>query len=80
MDDLKDIYELICASIEEEPPISIREGGMIKSGYNEQVDHLRNAKTEGKNWLAKIEEENGKRQVSKICGSNLTKYLVIIWK
>ena len=57
LDDLKDIYELICASIEEEPPISIREGGMIKSGYNEQVDHLRNAKTEGKNWLAKIEEE-----------------------
>ena len=52
---LKDIYELICASIEEEPPISIREGGMIKSGYNEQVDHLRNAKTEGKNWLAKFE-------------------------
>ena len=30
---------------------------MIKSGYNEQVDHLRNAKTEGKNWLAKLEEE-----------------------
>ena len=57
LDPLTDIYNLICQSIEEEPPISIREGGMIKSGYDEQVDHLRNAKTEGKTWLAKIEEE-----------------------
>ncbi len=54
---LEDLWELICASIEEEPPISLRDGGMIKAGYNEQIDHLRNAKTEGKNWLAKIEEE-----------------------
>ena len=54
---------------------------MIKSGYNEQVDHLRNAKTEGKKLAGKkSKRKNGKRQVSKICGSNLTKYLVIIWK
>ncbi len=57
LDPLKDLYDLICQSIEDEPPISIREGGMIKSGYNEQVDHLRSAKTEGKTWLARIEED-----------------------
>ncbi len=57
LDDLQDIYELIDASIEEEPPISVREGGIIKTGYNEEIDKLRNAKTEGKNWLAKLLEE-----------------------
>ena len=57
LDPLTDICTLITESIEEEPPISIREGGMIKTGYDEQVDHLRNAKTEGKTWLARIEEE-----------------------
>ena len=57
LDPLTDICTLITESIEDEPPISIREGGMIKTGYDEQVDHLRNAKTEGKTWLAKIEEE-----------------------
>lgn len=80
LDDLKDIYELICASIEEEPPISIREGGMIKSGYNEQVDLYGMPKQREKTGWQKSKRKNGKRQVSKICGSNLTKYLVIIWK
>ena len=55
MDGLEDLYLLICDSIEEEPPITIREGGMIKAGYNEDIDNLRRAKTEGKNWLAELE-------------------------
>ena len=54
-DCLEDLYELICASIQEEPPISVREGDIIRSGYNEEVDRLRSAKTEGKSWLADIE-------------------------
>lgn len=41
----------------DEPPISIRDGGFIKEGYNEEVDRLRHAKTEGKSWLAKLEAE-----------------------
>ena len=57
LDPLTDLYELIEASIEEEPPITIRDGGMIKSSFNEDVYRLRNAKTEGKTWLAKLEEE-----------------------
>lgn len=57
LDPLTDLYDLIDASIEEEPPITIREGGMIKSSYNEEIYRLRNAKTEGKSWLAKLEEE-----------------------
>ena len=55
MDDLSDLYELIDASIIEEPPISIRDGGIIKEGFHEEVDRLRNAKTEGKTWLAELE-------------------------
>jgi DNA mismatch repair protein MutS len=55
LDDLSDIYELIDASIEEEPPINIKEGGIIKNNYNKEVDRLRRAKTEGKDWLMELE-------------------------
>jgi DNA mismatch repair protein MutS len=54
-DCLEDIYELIYNSVQEEPPISVREGEIIKEGYNEEVDRLRSAKTDGKKWLADIE-------------------------
>ncbi len=57
LDCLEDIYQWINDSIQEEPPISVREGGIIKNGYLEEIDRLRNAKTEGKSWLAKLEEE-----------------------
>lgn len=57
LDDLKDIFELIDSSIEEEPPLSMREGGIIKDGYDSEVDRLRSAKTDGKNWLAQLVEE-----------------------
>ena len=55
LDELKDIYELLNSAIQEEPPISVREGDMIKEGYHEEVDRLRNAKTKGKSWLAELE-------------------------
>ncbi len=55
MDKLEDIYNLIKASIIEEPPISIRDGGILKEGYNEEIDKLRHAKTEGKTWLMELE-------------------------
>lgn len=54
-DELKDIYELLLSSIEDEPPISQRDGDIIKAGYNEEVDRLRDAKTKGKTWLAELE-------------------------
>lgn len=55
LDPLEDIYQLIHDAIVEEPPISLREGGIIKTGYHEEIDRLRNAKTEGKDWLAELE-------------------------
>ncbi len=54
-DALEDIYQLIDKSIDEEPPVSVREGGIIKTGYHEEVDRLRKAKTDGKTWLAELE-------------------------
>lgn len=54
-DDLRDLYTLLCDSIQEEPPISTRDGDIIKEGFNEEVDKLRAAKTEGKSWLAELE-------------------------
>ncbi len=56
-DDLKDLYDLLLASIQEEPPISSRDGDIIRDGYNEEVDRLRAAKTEGKTWLAELEAQ-----------------------
>ena len=52
LDPLQDIFQLIGDAIVEEPPITVREGGIIKDGYNQEADKLRQAKTEGKNWLA----------------------------
>jgi len=55
MDDLTDIFSVIDDAIVEDPPITIKEGGLIKSGFNEEIDKLRLSKTEGKNWLMDLE-------------------------
>ncbi len=55
MDSLEELYQLIDSAIGEEPPISTRDGGIIKEGYHAEVDQYRNAKTEGKTWLAELE-------------------------
>ncbi len=55
LDELKDVYELIENAIIDEPPISVKEGGIIKKGYNNEVDELKSATTEGKNWLMELE-------------------------
>ena len=55
MDDLADLQELIEASIVDDPPFLMKEGGIIKDGYNETVDNYRNAKKEGKQWLSELE-------------------------
>ena len=57
LDTLEDLCSLVSDAICEEPPLAMKEGGIIREGYNEEVDRLRSAKTEGKNWLAKLEEE-----------------------
>ena len=55
LDELSDLCELIDKAIMDDPPIVIKEGGIIKEGYLEKIDKLRQAKTEGKNWLAELE-------------------------
>ena len=55
LDELTDLYELLESSINEEPPILIREGGIFKDGYLNDIDVLKNAKTDGKTWLADLE-------------------------
>ena len=55
IDPMEDICSLIADSIAEEPPVSIRDGGILKDSYHEEVRQLRQAKTEGKTWLVELE-------------------------
>ncbi len=55
LDVLEDINQLIEQAIAEEPPLNLKEGGIIKEGYHAEVDRLRKAKTEGKDWLMELE-------------------------
>ncbi|MCQ2436259.1 MAG: DNA mismatch repair protein MutS [Clostridia bacterium] len=56
LDTLEDICKLICASIADEPPFSVREGGLIRPGYSDDIDKLRYMMSNGKEWISKIEE------------------------
>ena len=57
LDPLEDLCTLITNAIREDPPIAMKEGNIIRDGYNEEVDKLRRAKSDGKDWLAKLENE-----------------------
>lgn len=57
MDPLEDVCDLIDRAIVDDPPVSVRDGGMIRDGFHEETDRLRQAKTEGKDWLAGLEAE-----------------------
>ncbi|MBO4214120.1 MAG: DNA mismatch repair protein MutS [Lachnospiraceae bacterium] len=61
MDSLRDLFELIDAAISEDAPITLNEGKIIKEGYMEEIDKLRVAKTEGKNWMADLVEKEKER-------------------
>ncbi len=55
LDELQDIFYVINSSINDDPPITIKEGGIIKKGYDEKIDEYRNAATNGKNWILELE-------------------------
>ena len=55
LDELQDVYKLINEAIIDEPPISVKEGGIIKQCYNSEVDTLKKATTDGKQWLMELE-------------------------
>ena len=57
LDTLEGIYTIIDNAIVEEPPISVKEGGLIKKGYDEEIDKLKIATTDGKNWLIQLEAD-----------------------
>ena len=57
LDRLEDIIDIIDRAINEDSPLSLKEGNIINTGYNSDIDKLRQAKTEGKNWLASLESE-----------------------
>ena len=57
LDELQDIYKLIENSIVDDPPMTIKDGGIIKLGYDEEIDKLKTATTEGKNWIIQLEAE-----------------------
>ncbi len=61
MDKLDDITELIECSIADDPPVSVKEGGIIKTGYDGEVDRLRNASANGKQWIASLESQERER-------------------
>lgn len=57
LDTLEDLCRLITDAIQDEPPLAMKEGNIIREGYDEEVDRLRSAKSDGKEWLAKLEEQ-----------------------
>ena len=57
LDELQDIYTVIDNAIVEDPPMAIKDGGIIKLGYDEEIDKLKTAQTEGKNWLIQLEAD-----------------------
>ena len=57
LDELQDVKDLIEKSIVEDPPMAMKDGGIIKLGYDEEIDKLKTATTEGKNWIIKLEAE-----------------------
>ncbi|HBC97087.1 MAG TPA: DNA mismatch repair protein MutS [Clostridium sp.] len=64
LDELKDIWSLINRAILNNPSISLKEGNLIKKGYNSKIDELREIKTHGKDWIASLEKQE--RDVTKI--------------
>ena len=61
LETLDDVYTKINSAICENPPVSVREGGMIAAGFNSDVDYLRSVMTDGKSWISRVAEEERSR-------------------
>lgn len=66
LDELKDVYDIIQKTIVDDPPITIKEGGLIKQGYSDEIDELKAASRDGKKWLMELEARE--RELTKIKG------------
>ncbi|HEY5039231.1 MAG TPA: DNA mismatch repair protein MutS, partial [bacterium] len=60
-DNLKEVYNLLEKAIADEPPLAVKEGGLIKAGYHKELDVLKQASHEGKNWIVQLEEKEKAR-------------------
>ena len=58
MDDFRDLVDLLNRSILDEPPLQVKEGGIIRGGFDADIDRLREAKTQGRQWLMNLEAED----------------------
>jgi DNA mismatch repair protein MutS len=59
--EMPDLVELIARAITDEPPLAVKEGGMIRDGFDESLDELRNAQRGGKDWIAKLQADEIER-------------------
>nr|WP_027870769.1 DNA mismatch repair protein MutS [[Eubacterium] cellulosolvens] len=57
LDPLEDLYDAVQAAIIDDPPLAMKDGGIIRDGYNEMVDSFREAKKNGQKWLSDLEAE-----------------------
>jgi len=73
IDVLRDVFDEINNCIVEEPPFTSKEGGIIRDGFSEDIDYLRKAKTEGKQWMAELEEKERERTGIKTLRINYNK-------
>ena len=83
MRDFKDLVKLLEEAISDEPPVSLREGGIFKDGYNEELDELRAASTEGKSWIAQLQTDEANRtgiKSLKVKYNNVFGYFIEITK
>jgi DNA mismatch repair protein MutS len=83
MRDFKDLVKLLEEAISDEPPVSLREGGIFKDGYNEELDELRAASTEGKTWIAQLQTDEANRtgiKSLKVKYNNVFGYFIEITK
>ena len=61
LDAMEDVVDLIGRAIEDDPPVTIRDGSIIKRGFNEELDALVSMSTDGKRWIASLEDKERKR-------------------
>ena len=77
IDGMEDMYDLIERAIEDDPPVALREGGIIRKGYNEELDDLRSIHTSGRDIIAKIEAEEKEKTGIKNLKLDSTRCLAI---
>jgi len=61
LDELAELTDLIARAIVDNPPITVRDGGLIRPGFNEELDELRQINKDGKSWIAALESEERQR-------------------